>query len=124
MSDILTILLPLPDNLMEGQSDTERYDLVSQVFKLKVNKLLNLIKKGVFGADRIHICTIEWQNRGLPHCYLLVWFKKNIDPNQIDAIINADLPIRTEDEVLFEIIRKHKSWSIRLSQSSCMIEMK
>ncbi|RCV38049.1 hypothetical protein SETIT_8G110800v2 [Setaria italica] len=51
-----------------GQKPTARPDIVSRVFKLKVEKLISVLKKGTyFGKAKAVLYTIEFQKRGLPH---------------------------------------------------------
>ncbi|GBP31644.1 hypothetical protein EVAR_84090_1 [Eumeta japonica] len=51
--------------------------------------------------------TIEWQKRDLPHMHMLVWLMNKIRPDQIDSIMAAELSVKKEDPVLYEIIKKH-----------------
>lgn len=55
----------IQDNLLSRQSATDRYDLVSRVFKLKLNRLMKVLTKDkLFGAVKSYIYTVEWQKRG------------------------------------------------------------
>jgi len=59
--------------LLLGQTARDRPELVSRVFKLKLNELLDdLIKKKVCGRTVAHIYVIEYQKRGLPHAHILI----------------------------------------------------
>lgn len=44
---------------------------------------------------------------GLPHVHLLLWLKTIIRPDDIDSIIQAELPDPAVDPILFEIVSKH-----------------
>ena len=91
--------------LLPGQTPTDRPDIVSRVFKLKVKNLEELVTKGeFFGPHRAFMYTIEWQKRGLPHMHMLLWLEKSIPPNGIDSVIRAEIPDRNEDRDLFDIV--------------------
>ena len=56
---------------MPDQTATDRPDLVTRVFNLKVRDLLDQIRhKEVFGPWLGWVWTIEYQKRGLPHLHL------------------------------------------------------
>ncbi|GBP07784.1 hypothetical protein EVAR_73192_1 [Eumeta japonica] len=98
----------IKENINTNLTPPDKYDTVNRVFHLKVQKLLHLINKShIFGPLRCHMYTIEWQKRGLPHVHLLVWLVNKIRPNQMDSAISAELPVKEEDPVLFEIVKKH-----------------
>ena len=62
------------DNLLEQQSPEHRPDIVSRVFKLKLQALLHDIYYGpaqVLGKLIALIYVIEWQKRGPPHAHIL-----------------------------------------------------
>src|SRR5215204_5571649 len=79
--------------LIEGQSPSDRHDLIARVFRQKQIKFLEMItKRKIFGDVRCWMYTIEYQKRGLPHSHNLFWLKEKIQPSQIDVIISAELP--------------------------------
>lgn len=44
---------------------SHRYDVITRVFKLKLNKLMSAIQKDeIFGKVKCYMCSIEWQKRG------------------------------------------------------------
>lgn len=49
--------------------------------------------------------SVEWQKRGLPHAYILLWQEKNFKPTAIDTIISAKFPKKTGDPILFDITK-------------------
>lgn len=92
--------------LMSGRRITNRYDIVSRVLRLKVQKLMNVVTKGkVFGDVQCLMHSIEWQKRGLPHMHILIWLKKCY--NQIDNIISAEISDPEEDKTLYDTIIKN-----------------
>jgi hypothetical protein len=96
----------IQQNLMDGQTAADRHDLVARVFKLKADKLMDLVRKGqIFGEVRCHMLTFEWQKRGLPHVHILLWLRNKIHANMIDSLISAELPNPQEDPGLFEIVK-------------------
>ena len=63
----------IKDNLLPGQDPQDRPDIVARVFRLKVQKLLEMLKSEmVFGKAQAWLYSNEWQKRGLPHCHLLL----------------------------------------------------
>nr|CAD2200499.1 unnamed protein product [Meloidogyne enterolobii] len=101
--DILKCLFP-------GQTASDRPDIVTRVFNLKKNYLLNLIlNKQIFG-EVIGFCwVIEYQKRGLPHLHLLITLSakdKWRNSEEIDKYIWAEIPDEEIDKKLFEIVKK------------------
>ena len=91
--------------LMPGQKSQDRHDLLARVFRRKVVVLMELIVKGcIFGKTRCYMYTIEWQKRGLPHTYILIWLADKTKSNQIDQVISAELPDPVRDKALFDIV--------------------
>ncbi|XP_057290909.1 uncharacterized protein LOC130613606 [Hydractinia symbiolongicarpus] len=99
----------ITENLFAGQRAHDRPDLVSRVFKLKLNELLkDVTERGVLGKTVSHVYVIEFQKRGLPHCHLLLHLDPNDklrDADDIDSVISAEIPNQQEQPELFEIIR-------------------
>ena len=92
--------------LFDGQTYNDRHDLLARVFRQKLIRLMEVIKKcKIFGAVRCDMYTIEWQKRGLPHAHILIWLTEKIHAHHIDDLICAELPNPDEDPVLFEIIK-------------------
>nr|CAD2195894.1 unnamed protein product [Meloidogyne enterolobii] len=101
--DILKCLFP-------GQTASDRPDIVTRVFNLKKNYLLNLIlNKQIFG-EIIGFCwVIEYQKRGLPHLHLLITLSakdKWRNSKEIDNYISAEIPDEKADKELFDIVKK------------------
>ncbi|CAB4262229.1 unnamed protein product [Prunus armeniaca] len=93
-----------------GYKGEDRPDLISRVFKMKLDDMINYIKSGkVFGEVEAEICTIEFQKRGLPHCHMLVWLKegyKCFSAVDIDSIICAELPDKDVDPMLYDVVNQ------------------
>ncbi|XP_074352788.1 uncharacterized protein LOC141691939 [Apium graveolens] len=62
-------------------------DIVSRVFKLKLDQLLYLIKKKNYFRKCIGVMhVIEFQKRGLPHVHMLIWLSPESRPNSIKKV--------------------------------------
>ena len=75
----------IKDSLLPGQ---DHPDIVAHVFRVKLQKLLEMPKSEmIFGKLQAWLYSIEWQKRGLPHCYLLLWLiaQHRITSDKIDA---------------------------------------
>ncbi|CEG83126.1 hypothetical protein RMATCC62417_17098 [Rhizopus microsporus] len=98
----------ITDELLPGQVAFDRPDLIARVLNLKVRHFLNdLKKKNIFGHYKGLARTIEYQKRGLPHMHLLLFLDLEdnfTDAEQIDQIICAEIPDKTKDPELFEIV--------------------
>ncbi|MCP3668651.1 MAG: hypothetical protein GY696_40250, partial [Gammaproteobacteria bacterium] len=99
------------ENLLPNQTAMDRPDLVSRVFHMKCEQLIEDIAKGnIFGTTVAHIYVIEFQKRGLPHCHLLVILAEPDKPKTeeiIDKICNAEIPNPEAEPVLFERVKTH-----------------
>ena len=68
-------------------------DLVSQIFYLKLTKILKDIKTGGLGKTIGYCYTIKFQKRGLPHAHILVWLEdKPEHTHQIDHLVCSEIP--------------------------------
>ena len=96
--------------LLPGQKPNDRPDLITRVFKLKLQSLLqDLLKDGCLGRTVGHMYVIEFQKRGLPYAHILVIFAagyKLLTPDDYDSVICAEIPDEDEDPELYEIIAK------------------
>ncbi|XP_020102972.1 uncharacterized protein LOC109720334 [Ananas comosus] len=79
-----------------GQKAEDRPDIVSRMFKLKLEALMEDIKKRrYFGKSVAELYTVEFQKRGLPHVHMLIWLQtehKYSTTTEINAIILAEIP--------------------------------
>jgi hypothetical protein len=89
-------------------SASDRPDVVSRVYNLKKNEIVEDIqKRQIFGAVTARIHVIEFQKRGLPHCHMLIWIDKPDIPRtsaDIDQTICAEISDKETHPRLFEII--------------------
>jgi hypothetical protein len=102
-------------------------DIVSRVFKIKLNALMNLImKKHVFGKVNAHMYVIEFQKRGLPHAHILLILEqqdkiKTID--DINKIVSAEIPDPITQPQLYKTVTtcmNHGHCGLINPQASCM----
>nr|CAD1830264.1 unnamed protein product [Ananas comosus var. bracteatus] len=112
---------------ISGQKAEDRPDIVSRVFKMKVEALMADIKSGVyFGKVVADLYTVEFQKRGLPHVHILVWLDashKSPSSTEIDSIISAEIPDKTIDHVGYEAVSKfmvHGPCGLANSKAPCM----
>ena len=97
----------IKQELFKGQAAIDRHDVVARVFKLKLQRMIDLITKdSIFGKTRCYMYSVEWQKRGLPHAHILVWLCNRIHLSQIDDVVSAELPDKENDPKLFEIITR------------------
>ncbi|XP_076935521.1 uncharacterized protein LOC143602212 [Bidens hawaiensis] len=99
------------DNLKPGQTAQDRQDLVSRVFRAKLEDLKEqLFKKHVLGAIKDHVHVIEFQKRGLPHAhFLLVMYPhhKIHTPDQYDIFVCAEIPDPQTHPILHNLVVAH-----------------
>ncbi|CAD6937370.1 unnamed protein product, partial [Tilletia laevis] len=86
----------IQDELYPGQCASDRPDLVSRVFWLKLDHVLEqLTKRHVMGHVVAHCYSVEFQKRGLPHSHILLFLHQSDKLNNaraIDSAVSAELP--------------------------------
>ncbi|MCH92436.1 helicase-like protein [Trifolium medium] len=92
----------------QGLKPEDRPDLLCRVFKIKLDQLIKDIKEGeIFGKVKAVVYTIEFQKHGLPHSHILIFLHPEFrcrTANDIDRIISAEIPDKSLDPVLFQIV--------------------
>ncbi|XP_074360913.1 uncharacterized protein LOC141701157 [Apium graveolens] len=117
--EITEIMKSLP-----GVDVCDAPDIVSRVFKLKLDQLMHLIKKkNYFGK-----CIGEFQKRGLPHMHMLIWLHPDSRPKivaQIDALACAEIPDKDTDHVGYAVVSNYMIYGpcgVDNTYSSCMVK--
>ncbi|KAE8223141.1 hypothetical protein CF319_g3776 [Tilletia indica] len=91
-----------------NQIPSDRPDLVTRVFNLKLRYLLDLLlRKHVLGVVAAYVHSVEFQKRGLPHAHILLILAdsdKLKTRDDVDAVVSAELPDPELDAELFEVI--------------------
>lgn len=114
--------------LFSGQSPIDRHDITARVFRQKLKSLMDfIVKHNVFGETRCWMYSVEWQKRGLPHAHILIWLVEKIRPNEVDAVISAEIPNVQVDPGLHEVVIKnmiHGPCGTLNQNSPCMMDGK
>ena len=91
----------IQDEVFLHQSAMDRPDLIARSFHLKPRNLLYQVRKDqIFGKFSGIVLVIEYQKRGLPHMYLLLFLHSEdrfLTPESIDVIVCAELPSQEQD---------------------------
>ncbi|KAJ1278908.1 hypothetical protein BS78_04G115000 [Paspalum vaginatum] len=113
-----------------GQQPSDRSDIVNRVFKMKLNMLMDDIKKKqFFGPINAVLYTVEFQKRGLPHVHIIIWLAKDEPPDaqKIDFHISAQLPDPEKDPIGYDAVSSfmiHGPCGHLNPYSPCMSECK
>jgi hypothetical protein len=93
-----------------GQKASDRPDLVTRVFRMKLDAFLaDLLEKGYCGMVIADLWVIEFQKRGLPHAHILIILhpsSRAVTPDEIDATICAELPDPEAEPQLYATVRR------------------
>ncbi|XP_076045864.1 uncharacterized protein LOC143028110 [Oratosquilla oratoria] len=102
--------------LREAMNDTgsastrclgDRPDLVSRIFKLKVDSLMKDLTHGkIFGQVKANLYSIEWQKRGLPHAHILLWMDDRVTADTVSQFISAEIPDKNEEPRLYDVVTR------------------
>lgn len=98
--------------LLKDQQPSDRPDIVTRVFYIKLKALLEDIEKNeIFGQVAVITHVVEFQKRGLPHAHILIILKSpdrlNSDPILIDQCVSAEIPDPNEDKELYDLVKTH-----------------
>lgn len=117
--------------LIEGQRAEDRPDIVARVFKIRLKLLMEeLIKKKHFGEIVAGMYTIEFQKCGLPHAHILLWLHpmhRCISPSNVDKIISAEIPDKSDDPVAYKAVLEfmvHSPCGVIKPGATCMAKMR
>jgi hypothetical protein len=97
--------------LYPGQTAQDRPDLVTRVFRAKLEELKwRLMEKDILGKVCAYVYVVEFQKRGLPHAHFLLIMKRKYKltcPEQYDHLITAELPNKKKYLELYKMVTKH-----------------
>ena len=116
----------ITESLSPGESAFDRPDLVTRVFKMKNDMLINdIVKNQIFGRVIAYVGTQEQQKRkGLHHTHTLITLEAvPRNPEDVDRMISAEIPDKMLNPELFKIIVKnniHGPCGAINKQSPCM----
>ena len=100
----------IQSRLLLGQTFTNVPVIVARVFKRKLTLLLKALKTMFIntGKQIYSIHSVEFQKRGLPHAHILMKYGSSChNPNDIDSIISAEMPLNPDDANLVRTFMLH-----------------
>ncbi|KAL4349802.1 hypothetical protein AHAS_Ahas10G0078400 [Arachis hypogaea] len=103
---------------------SDKPDIISRVFKIKLDALLKDLKDGSIFKK---LKGIEFQNRGLPHCHILLFVQPTEKPRSFDDIdhhISAEIPDEHTQPKLYSLVQKfmvHGPCGVLNTSSPCMV---
>ncbi|CAF1646682.1 unnamed protein product, partial [Rotaria magnacalcarata] len=119
----------IKSELKAFQSSSDRPDLVTRVFRLKLKEFLDdIVKRKILGEILAYVYVIEHQKRGLPHAHCLFTLSNEDEiktADDVDNIISAELPDRNVQSELYNIIitqNIHGPCGRLNPKSICMVE--
>ncbi|KAB2620482.1 hypothetical protein D8674_043012 [Pyrus ussuriensis x Pyrus communis] len=117
----------IKSELLDGQTPQDRPDLLTRVFRAKLEQLKEeIIEKGVLGSVVAYAYVIEFQKRGIPHVHMVVVLNENDkinNPDEYDQIVRAEIPNEDVEPQLYNVVLKHMihgPCGIHNPQSPCM----
>ncbi|XP_060218953.1 uncharacterized protein LOC132645771 [Lycium barbarum] len=101
----------IEDFLLPTDEIQNRPDLISRVFKAKLEELKSdIVKTSIFEKVAAFMYSIEFQKRGLPHAHFLIILEdeyKLLTPEAYDRIVCAELPNSDTNQYLHSLVIKH-----------------
>jgi hypothetical protein len=101
----------IEDELYPGQTPQDRPDVVTRVFRAKLEELKRrLLDYDILGKVRAYVYVVEFQKRGLPHAHFLLIMHRKFKltcPEQYDLLISAELPNKKKYPELYKMVTKH-----------------
>ncbi|XP_072380799.1 uncharacterized protein [Diabrotica undecimpunctata] len=120
--------IEIKQELFPRQSPIDRHDITVRVFRQKLKSLMDfIVKHYVFGETRCWMYSVEWQKRGLPHAQILILLVEKIRPNEVNAVISAEISNIEVDPGLHEVVIKnmiHGPCGTLNQNSPCMVDGK
>ena len=99
------------DSLFANEKPSDRPDITTRVFNIKLNALIeDLTVKHILGKVKGYCAMKEDQKRGLPHYHILLILAeqcKSREPQDVDTIVSAEIPDKTINPRLYDIITRN-----------------
>jgi hypothetical protein len=96
--------------LKPGETPSDRPDLVTRVFCMKLKTLINdVVRNHHLGIVASYVYTIEFQKRGLPHGHIMVILEPGSvprTPEEIDCLVTAKIPDPNQEPLLYNIVKR------------------
>ncbi|KAM3203545.1 hypothetical protein P3L10_031171 [Capsicum annuum] len=103
--------LEIKEHLLPTDEAQNRPDLISRVFRAKVEEIkTDILKRNVFGKVVAFIYSIEFQKYGLPHAHFLIIHAneyKFLTLKSYDKFIRAELPDSNKEAYLHSVVVHH-----------------
>ncbi|GJS73492.1 DNA helicase [Tanacetum coccineum] len=86
--------------------------VVDRVFEMKIHQFIDFLRDAQpFGRTVavIVLYTVEFQNRGLPHCHMLLWIDESVrvrKEEDIDVYISVELPPEDVNPEYYRVVSK------------------
>ncbi|XP_074341801.1 uncharacterized protein LOC141679192 [Apium graveolens] len=114
---------------MPGFDVADAPDVLARVFKMKVDQLMDMIKKkNYFGRCIGVMHVIDLQKRGLPHAHILIWLHPDDRPKtteQIDKMVSTKILDPEIDPVGYNAVSNymiHGPCGPDYTKSPCMVK--
>ncbi|KAL8089780.1 hypothetical protein AgCh_039309 [Apium graveolens] len=133
--DIFSTMMcnPLWDEIQQmmevipGCNPRDSPDIIARVFHLKLEQLLEDIKKkNCFGTYLRVMYVVEFQKRGLPHVHMLIWLdseSKRKLTRDVDNFVSVEIPDPITDPLVYEAVNSlmiHGPCGLQNTKSPCM----
>ena len=95
------------ENLFESQRAYDRPDIMNRIFYKMLQDLLTDIKMGALGPLKAWLYTIEGQLRCLKHAHILILLSIQLNLEDIDHVISAQIPDPDVKPELYECVSQY-----------------
>nr|XP_009786690.1 PREDICTED: uncharacterized protein LOC104234759 isoform X2 [Nicotiana sylvestris] len=100
--------LEIKEYLLSTDEAQNRLDLISRVFRAKLEELKNdILKRNIFGKVVTFMYTVEFQKRGLPHAHFLIILANEyilLTPESYGRVVCAELPDPDKEPYLYSLV--------------------